>query len=128
MLPSTEIERNQEYVTQLIENNKKQIGVSNLNRKVILKFSEKFENDSLNYLIDLQGNEGVKVGNVIKTLNESYVFIESDNDRYFAHFTNFLDFRSSAELKRIKEGQLVSFEEGHNTIGVCAKNVKILSN
>jgi LuxR family transcriptional regulator, glucitol operon activator len=127
MLPPTEIENNHEFVKQLIENNKKQIGLIYLNRKIILKFSEKFEDESLNYIIDFQGNEGTKIGNIIKTSSDTYIFIESDSDRYFAHFTDFPEIRTTAEFKKIQEGQLVSFEEGHNYKGVCAKNVKILT-
>lgn len=128
MLPSTELESNHEYVKQLIERNKKQIRLNFLNRKVILKFAEKFEDESLNYLIDFITTEGTKIGNLIKTQNDSYVFIESDNDKYFAHFTDFPEIRTTNELKKIKDGQLVTFEEGQNSKGVCAKNVKILKN
>jgi LuxR family glucitol operon transcriptional activator len=126
MLPSTEKENNKEFVKQLIERNKKQIDLIFLNRKVILKFAEKFEDDSLNYIIDIDATEGSKIGNIIKTQNDSYVFIESENDRYFAHFTDFIELKTPNELKKLKEGQLVTFEEGNNSKGICAKNVKIL--
>lgn len=128
MLPPTEIENNYEYVKQLIERNKKQISLIYLNRKVILKFAEKFEDDCLNYIIDINTIEGTKIGNVIKTQKDSYVFIESENDRYFAYFTDFPELKTTSELKKIKEGQLVTFEEGYNSKGVCAKNVKIMTN
>lgn len=127
MIPPTAIEDNHNYIKQLIDRNKKQIGLTYLNRKVILKFAEKFEDDCFNSLIDFNVTEGSKVGNIIKTQNDNYVFIESDNDRYFAHFTNFPDIRTSSELKKIKDGQLVTFEEGHNSKGICAKNVKIMA-
>lgn len=128
MLPPTEIENNQSYVHNLIEKYKKQISLTYLTRKVILKYAEKYNDSSLNYIIDEQdiGN-GNKVGNIIKTNNDSYVFIESENERYFAHFTDFPEIRTTNELKRIKDGQLVSFEEGSNSKGVCAKNIKIIS-
>jgi tetratricopeptide (TPR) repeat protein/cold shock CspA family protein len=126
MLPPTEIENNHEYVHGLIEKYKKQISLTYLSRKVILKYSEKYNDKSLNYIIDEQDSgNGNKVGNIIKTHNDSYVFIESENERYFAHFTDFPEIRTTNELKRIKEGQLVTFEEGSNSKGVCAKNIKI---
>lgn len=129
MLPPTEIENNKSYIHNFIEKYKKQISLTYLTRKVILKYAEKYNDSSLNYIIYEQdtGN-GNKVGNIIKTNNESYVFIESDNERYFAHFTDFPEIRTTNELKRIKDGQLVSFEEGSNNKGVCAKNIKIISN
>ena len=128
MLPATEIGRNHEYVKQLIERNKKQIGLIYLKRKIVLKYSERFEDDTFNYLIDFEGNDGKKIGNILKGKTDTYVFIDSENDRYFAYLTDFADIKTAAELKKVKEGQLVSFEEGHNNKGVCAKNVKILVN
>ncbi|HRG01405.1 MAG TPA: NB-ARC domain-containing protein [Bacteroidia bacterium] len=127
LLPSTEIENNHSYVKNLILSNSKQINLIYLNRKVVLKFAERFEDDSLNYIIEQEFGIGSKVGNIIKTATDSFVFIESENERYFAHFTDFPELKSPNELKKIKEGQLVSFEEGHNNKGVCAKNVKIIS-
>ena len=127
MLPPTEIDNNHQYVKELIERNQKQIGLIVSNRRVILKYAEKFDDDSLNYVIDFEISEGTKIGNIVKTQNDSYVFIESDNDRFFAHITSFPDIRTTAELKKIKEGQLVTFEEGFNDKGVCAKNVKIMT-
>lgn len=127
LIPTTEVENNQDFVKNLIQTHQNQISLIYLNRKVIFKYSEKFEDDSLNQLIDSNFDDGVKVGNVIKPQNDSYVFIECDNERYFAHFTDFVDMTSSAELKKIKGGQLVSFEEGYNNKGVCAKNVRVIN-
>lgn len=127
MLPTTELENNHTYIKQIIENNKKQISLIYLNRKIILKYAEKFEDDSLNDIIENHLSDGNRIGNLIKTQNDSYVFIESENERYFAHFTDFPEIRTTNELKKVKEGQLVSFEEGSNSKGVCAVNVKIIS-
>lgn len=127
MLPPTEIDNNHDFLKQLIERNQKQIGLIVSNRRVVLKYAEKFEDDSLNHVIDLEISEGTKVGNIIRTQNDSYVFIESDSDRYFAHITSFPGIRTTTELKRIKDGQLVIFEEGHNDKGICAKNVRVLA-
>lgn len=127
MLPSTEISNNSLYTKQVIEKHQNQISLIYLNRKVILKYAEKFEDDSLNHLLDsnLVG-ESTKVGNIVKGLNDSYVFIESENERYFAHFTSFVDIKSPSELKKVKHGQLVSFEEGQSSKGICAINIKII--
>lgn len=127
MLPSTEISKNHSYTKKVIEKNKNQLSLIYLNRKVVLKFSEKFEDDSLNYLLDSQIEEGNKIGNVMKGQNESFVFIDSESNRYFAHYTDFPEIKTTNELKKVKNGQLVSFEEGHNSKGICAKNVKIIS-
>jgi LuxR family glucitol operon transcriptional activator len=81
----------------------------------------------LNSLLENQLGEGTKIGNLVKTLNESYVFIESENEKYFAHFTDFTEIKTTFELNKIKQGQLVSFEEGQNHRGPCAMNVKIIS-
>jgi tetratricopeptide (TPR) repeat protein/cold shock CspA family protein len=127
LIPTTEVSNNKAFVKRLIQTHQSQISLIYLNRKVIFKYSEKFEDDSLNELIDTHFDEGIKIGNLIKPQNDSYVFIESDNERYFAHFTDFVDMKSSVELKKIKTGQLVSFEEGYNNKGVCAKNVRIIN-
>lgn len=128
MIPSTEISKNHEFIKMVIEKNKNQIKLVFFNRKLILKYAEKFEDDSLNYLLDSQVEEGAKIGNIIKGLNDSFVFIDSDNERYFAHYTDFTDFKTASDLKKVKNGQLVSFEEGQNTKGIYAKNVKIIIN
>lgn len=127
MLPSTEVSKNTQYVKDLIESQQHYIGLIYLNRKVIFKYAEKFEDESLNWLLDNDFSEGTKIGNLVKTANESYVFIESENEKYFAHFKDFLDINTTFELNKLKQGQLVSFEEGQNYKGPCAKNVKIIS-
>lgn len=127
MLPSTEVNNNREFTKKLIQTHQHHINLIYLNRKVIFKYAEKFEDESLNYLLDNELEEGTKVGNIVKTLNESYVFIESENEKYFAHFTDFAVIKTTYELKKIKQGQLVSFEESQNYKGLCAKNVKIIS-
>lgn len=127
MLPSTELGKNKGYVKGLIESQKHHINLIYLNRKVIFKYAEKFEDDSLNWLLENEFTEGTKIGNVIKTLNDSYVFIESENEKYFAHFTDFVDIKTTFELRKLKQGQLVSFEEGQSFKGPCAKNVKIIN-
>ncbi|OIQ18718.1 MAG: hypothetical protein BM557_07300 [Flavobacterium sp. MedPE-SWcel] len=129
MLPITEVENNQQYTKSLIERNKNQINHFYLNRKIILKYSEKFDDHSFNDIIkNHELGTGNKIGSVMKTQNEAYVFIESENERYFAHYTNFPEIKGTSELKRINEGQLVSFEEGTNNKGICAVNVKVISN
>jgi LuxR family glucitol operon transcriptional activator len=127
MLPPTEIEANHQYLKELIERHQKQTGLINTNRRLILKFAEKFNDDSLSYIINFEIAEGIRIGNIAKTKNESFVFIESDNDRFFAHISSFHDIRTTDELTQIKEGQLVTFEVGFNAKGVCAKNVKIMT-
>jgi LuxR family glucitol operon transcriptional activator len=128
MLPSTEISKNANYVRNLIESQQHYISLIYINRKIIFKYAEKFEDESLNWLLDSELSEGTKIGNLVKTSNDSYVFIESENEKYFAHFTDFVDIKTTFELSKLKQGQLLSFEEGQNYKGPCAKNVKIISN
>jgi len=128
IMPATEIAQNKPYIKKFIETNQNQLQLSYFNRKVILKFSEKFNDDSLNHLLNTQIEDGAKFGNIITTLNDTYVFIESDNERYFAHFTNFPSIHTPAEMKKIKNGQLVSFEVGQDKKGPFAKNVKVVIN
>jgi len=73
-----------------------------------------------------QIEEGLKIGNIIKSNSDSFVFIESDNERYFAHISNFADIKSVYELKKVANGRLASFEEGQNVKGLFAKNIKLL--
>ena len=127
MLPYTEVSKNSQYVKKIIESQQHYIGLIYLNRKVIFKYAEKFEDDSLNWLLDNNFSEGTKIGNIVKAVNESYVFIESENEKYFAHITDFLDIKTTFELNKVKQGQLVSFEEGQNYKGPCAINIKIIS-
>lgn len=126
MLPTTEVTRNSQYVKTLIETNQYHINLNYLSRKVISKYAEKFEDDSLNFLLYNHTDEGTKIGNLMKSLSDSYAFIESDSERYFAHYTDFVGLRSTNDLKKIKNGQLVTFEESYSKKGACAKNIKII--
>ncbi|MBA9078208.1 NB-ARC domain-containing protein [Rufibacter quisquiliarum] len=126
MIPATEVSNSKAYIKEVILAHQNQISLIYLNRKLIFKYAERFEDDSLSYLLDAQIADGTKIGNLIKGQSDTYVFIESESERYFAHYSDFADLKSSAELKKIKHGQLVSFEEGINTKGPCAKNVKIV--
>ncbi len=127
LLPTTEIQNCQEYVKSEILKNQNRISLIYLNRKIFLKFSEKFGDNSLEHLVDKPVTEGKKVGNILKTSADSYVFIESENEKYFAHYTSFNKLRNATDLRKIKEGQMVSFEEGKNSKGICAINVNIIS-
>lgn len=125
MLPTVEIEANQEYIKNIITKFQKYIGLTNLGRRIIIKYAEKFGDQSLNELFTNNTSETNRIGNIIKPKdNHSYAFIESDGDRYFAHITNFVELNDRRDLKKIKEGQLVSFEVGRSSKGDCAVNIK----
>lgn len=127
MLPFIETEKNHSYVREIIEKNSQHINLTYLSPRVLYKYAEKFQDDSLNYLLNTQIAYGTKIGNIVKTKNESYVFIESENEKYFAHFTSFADISSVPELKKIKNGQLVSFEVGQSLKGFHAMEVHIIN-
>jgi len=126
MMPVVTIEENRDYVKSLITKTDSYINLTiDLKRKIILKYEEKFKDDSLNYLIDIESTLEKKIGNVSKPRNmENFVFIETDTDRFFAHRYDFLDIANWKDWKSIKDGQLVSFEIGENRSGPCAINVK----
>lgn len=123
VLPSTELEYCHEYVKGLIEKYEKQISLIYLGQRIIMKFADRFADTSLNNLLEHIIPDGIKVGNIIKTKNDSYAFVESDGDKYFAHISDFNDFRNQKDLKKLKEGQLVTFEAANDVKGVCAKNI-----
>lgn len=127
MLPTIEVDKNQDYLKNLILKYEKQIKLVYLSQRVILRFSDKFNDNSLNYLIDKPISENLKVGNINKTKNDSYAFIESDGERYFAHISDFAEYKSSSNLNKVKEGQLVSFEIGDSAKGVCARNINLIT-
>jgi len=94
-----------------------------LSQKIILKYADKFDDSTLNELLEHIVPEGTKIGNVIKTKNESYAFIESDGLKYFGHISDFNEFKNEPDLRRLKEGQLVTFEIANSYKGPCAKNI-----
>ncbi|HZK95308.1 MAG TPA: NB-ARC domain-containing protein [Prolixibacteraceae bacterium] len=125
MLPTVEIENNKDYVKNIIIKFQKHIELTNLGRRIILKYAEKFCDQALNELFTDVYSEIGRIGNITKPKdNDSYAFIESGGDRYFAHITSFIGLNDRRDLKKVKEGQLVSFELGNSAKGVCAVNIK----
>ncbi|MEZ4907980.1 MAG: NB-ARC domain-containing protein [Saprospiraceae bacterium] len=126
-LPTTEIEKNHKFVKDLIIKYEKQISLTHICNKVILKFSDKFNDDSFNHLLEESESNDKKIGNVSRGKSESnFVFIESENDRIYANRYDFIDISNWVDWKNLKNGQLVSFEMGTNPQGECAKNIKII--
>lgn len=127
MLPTVEIEKNHSYTKDLIIKFQKQIDLSTFSRRIILKYAEKFNDTTLNSLFQTIHSDKEKVGNIVKPKdNDSYAFIESESDRYFAHITDFVGLNDTRGLQKVKEGQLVSFEIGESKKGVCARNIKLI--
>jgi len=122
-LPAVEIDRNREYIRSLILKYEVQISLIYLHHKIIMKYADKFDDFSLNNLLLHTTTEGAKFGNVRKTWNDTYAFIESDGEKFFAHITEINDFKNQPNLKRLKEGQLVTFEAKNGPRGVYAANV-----
>ncbi|MCT3801585.1 hypothetical protein HZP90_07695 [Elizabethkingia anophelis] len=126
MAPVVTIEENKDYIKNLIVRTNSFINLTiELKRKIILKYEEKFKDESLNHLIEIDSALEKKVGNISKPKNVgNFVFIETDSDRFFAHRYDFLDIVNWVDWKSIKDGQLVSFELGENRSGPCATNIK----
>lgn len=128
MLPVVNIENNRDYIKGMIKDNEDVINLTvDLKEKIINKYHDKFADDSFNYMLEFKPTENSHVGNVIKTKDKNnFIFIETENDRIYAHRFDFVDIANWSEWKELKNGQLVSFEMGENNIGKCAKNVKLL--
>jgi tetratricopeptide (TPR) repeat protein len=126
MTPVVTIEKNKEYINKLILKTSSYIDLTiDLKKKIIIKYQEKFKDDSLDHLVKLDSENEKKIGNVAKTYNpNNFVFIESGNDKIFAHRYDFLDIANWSEWKTLKDGQLVSYELGENNTGICAINIK----
>ncbi|MDM8176009.1 hypothetical protein QT327_16910 [Olivibacter sp. 47] len=122
------VNENKERIRDLINKYSSQLALTPNVSRIITKFNEKFENkyfeqDSLKY------DSSKLVGKIQRNneiLERPFVFIASDNVRYYANKIDFIEINSWVEWKNIQNGQLVSFDVGENYEGVCAKNIKIL--
>ena len=105
----------------------KQIYLTHLSAKLFVKYSEKFNDYDFQPNIAIQNNNETLIGNIGSfnpTLN--FVFIETDNKKYYANRGDFSEIKKFVEWKSLQNGQLVSFEIGTNPQGECAKNIKLL--
>jgi len=131
MIPLTTLQDDVEYFKNVIIENDSKIGLTNLKPKIVHKFSEKFDDYSLNHLLD-DGNidSTIYLGTVQRNQNNAtkpFVFIErEDKKRFYANLIDFNDVTNRSDWKKIKNGQLVSFEVGTNPQGECAKNIIII--
>ena len=105
-------------------------GLTQLKHKIIHRYSDKFDDFSLNYLLDDSApNSNERIMGVISrsksNVSKPFVFIESESKRHYANMVDFIDINNRTEWKKIDNGQLVSFELGQNFEGECAKNIKI---
>lgn len=129
MIPVVKIEEYRDYIRTLILINDKFINLTvDLKEKIILLYKDKFNDDSLNSLIEFKQEKDTKLyGNIKKTKDQhNYVFITSGNEDIFAHRYDFVDVANWPDWKKLKDGQLVSFEIGEMKTGKCAKIVKII--
>lgn len=129
-IPVLSEETDKDYFKQLIIKNNSKIGLTQLKHKIIHKYSDKFDDFSLNYLLDDSSHDSNErlIGVISRSQNiitKPFVFIESENKRHYANMVDFLDIKNRSEWKKIAHGQLVSFELGKNFEGECAKNIKI---
>ncbi len=130
-IPVLSRERYQDYFKNLISDNNTKIGLTLLKTKIIHKYSEKFDDYSLNELTeDLSKSKSERIMGTISRRKEnaskSFVFIEKeDKSRIYANMYDFMDIQNRTDWKNLMNGQLVSFEVGTNFEGDCAKRIKI---
>ncbi len=129
VIPVIKTDELKEYLKGLISNNDKYINLTvDLKEKIIRLYSDKFENTSLNELIEFGSSEQKLVGNIRRTKNpkDNFAFIQVEENSHFAHRNDFVDVANWSDWKNLKNGQLVSFEIGTNNQGECAKAIKII--
>jgi len=132
LIPVLSKEENLSYFKDLIIENDSKIGLTLLKHKIVHKFSDKFDDYSLNYLLDNSSKtNSEKFMGIIqrsqKNATKPFVFIEKeDKTRYYANMYDFLDVNNRSDWKNVKNGLLVSFELGENFKGECAKNIKMI--
>ena len=131
MLPLTALQDDKDYFKSLISENDSKIGLTNMKHKIIHRFSEKFDDYTLSSLLDDSNSSSDRhMGTVSRNQNNAskpFVFIQKDDkSRYYANMFDFTDVSNRSEWKKIRNGQLVSFEIGSNPQGECAKNIKII--
>jgi len=126
MIPVVSIDENRDYIKELVKKTDSYIDLTvDLKKKIILKFEDKFKDESLNELVDFEASQQKRLGNVIKTKDQNnFVFIESGSDRIFAYRYDFIDVADWKDWKALSNGQLVSFEMGENKTSPCAINIK----
>lgn len=127
-IPTTEIENNRQFIRDHIKRYKKQISLTHISEKLLIKYQDKFDDDSFSSVISQGNSENNLFGNISKTKNikNNFLFIETENDRIYANRYDFIDINTWLDWKELKDGQLVSFEMGENPQGPCAKKVKII--
>jgi LuxR family glucitol operon transcriptional activator len=126
-IPTTEIEKNKPFIKELIKKYEKQISLTHLCNKVILKFIDKFDDNEFAYMLDNEIGNDKKIGNIRKGKAENnFVFIDTEIQSYYANRYDFIDLSNWIDWKNLANGQLVMFEIGTNSQGECAKNIKII--
>lgn len=128
-LPTTKIEANREAIKTIISDNDEFINIAfELKQKIIKKYHEKFNDNSINHLIQFESLINRNVGNISKPKTQNnFVFIECDGKSIFAHKYDFLDIESWVEWKQLRNGQLVSFKIGEGAKGKFAKDIKLMN-
>ncbi len=129
IIPVVKVEETKDFLIELIREHDRFINLTvDLKEKIILAFKEKYSDDSLSDLIDFSLSETRLVGNIRRTVNpkDNFAFINTDSEEFFAHRYDFIDVATWSDWKKIETGQLVSFEEGTNKQGKCAKSIRTI--
>lgn len=127
-LPSTVLEDNKDYFKEIVLRHAAKISFSANKEKIIRKFQEKIDDLGLNNL--LENDTALKqIGSIRRSksdLDRHYVFIESNNSSFYANRKEFLEIRNKEQWRKVRHGQLVSFEIGENERGRFAKNIGLV--
>lgn len=128
-IPIIKTDELKEYIKDLISKNDRYINLTvDLKEKIIRSFCDKFEDDTLNNLIEFGSAEQKLVGNIRRTKNpkDNFAFIQLEEESFYAHRYDFIDVANWTDWKNLQNGQLVTFEKGNNNQGECARAIKII--
>jgi tetratricopeptide (TPR) repeat protein len=128
-IPSTALQDHKDFLKSVILKHDSKLSFSMVKEKVIRRFAEKLDDDSLIYLLEDSEGSQKKLGSIRRKagdVDKHYVFIEFDKESIYASRNEFLNINNKEQWRRLKNGQLVSFEIGENKVGRCAKKVSLV--
>lgn len=122
------VSENKDRTKYLINKYSSQLALTPNISRITMKYNEKFDANFFDEsCIKDESTKSVgKIQRNMDSLDRPFVFIVSDSARYYANKIDFVDIGSWVEWKKIRNGQLVSFNVGENHEGTCAKNIKLI--
>lgn len=118
------------YLKEIVVKYDTYISTNFTKEKIVAKLIDKFGADGIEN-INIQNIESTTklIGNVsrkIEDLAKHFVFIQHQQRSYYANKYDFIDINTWDEWRQLKDGQLVKFELGENSQGICAKRIELL--